>query len=103
MEAKERAQNRKFTTETQSTQRKSENSMPKITLVGAGSLVFTRNLCNDILLPPCLRQCTITLMDIEPKRLEQSRRIVQSIVDRKKLPAKIEATTDRKSALRDSD
>jgi alpha-galactosidase len=77
--------------------------MPKITLIGAGSLVFTRNLCNDILLAPGLQQCTISLMDIDPKRLEQSRRIVQSIVDRKKLPAKIEATTDRKSALRDSD
>ena len=77
--------------------------MPKITLIGAGSLVFTRNLCSDILLAPCLRDCTISLMDIDPQRLEQSRQIVQSIADRRKSPAKIEATTDRKEAIRDAD
>ncbi len=77
--------------------------MPKITFIGAGSLVFTRNLCNDILLAPCLQDSTISLMDVDPTRLEQGRRIVQSIVDRKKLPAKIEATTDRHAAVRDTD
>ena len=77
--------------------------MPKITLIGAGSLVFTRNLCSDILLAASLRDCTISLMDIDPKRLEQSRQIVQSIANRRKLSAKIEATTDRKSAIQDAD
>src|ERR1700693_3627220 len=77
--------------------------MPKITLIGAGSLVFARNLCSDILLVPCLQDCTISLMDIDPQRLEQSRQIVQSIADRRKLTAKIEATTDRKTAIRDAD
>src|SRR4029077_14632744 len=77
--------------------------MPKITLIGAGSLVFTRNLCSDILLAPCLRDCIIGLMDIDPQRLEQSRQIVQSIADRRKLTAKIEVTTDRKDAIRDAD
>jgi alpha-galactosidase len=77
--------------------------MPKITFVGAGSLVFTRNLCNDILLVPSLQDSTISLMDIDSQRLEQSRRIVQSIVERRKLPAKIEATMDRKSAIREAD
>jgi alpha-galactosidase len=77
--------------------------MPKITFIGAGSLVFTRNLCSDILLAPSLQDSTISLMDIDPGRLEESRKITQSIVDRRKLPAKIEATTERKSALRDAD
>src|SRR5271165_5348948 len=71
--------------------------MPKITFIGAGSLVFTRNLCSDILLAPRLQDCTINLMDIDPQRLEQSRQIAQSIADRRKLPAKIEATTDRRN------
>ena len=35
--------------------------MPKITLIGAGSVVFTRNLCSDILLTPALQNATITL------------------------------------------
>src|SRR3984893_6310341 len=76
--------------------------MPKITLIGAGSLVFARNLCSDILLVPCLRDCTISLMDIDSQRLEQSRQIVQSIADRRRLPAKIEATTDRNDAIRNA-
>ena len=46
--------------------------MPKITLIGAGSVVFTRNLCNDILLTPALRQSTVSLMDIDPGRLAQA-------------------------------
>ncbi len=60
--------------------------MAKITFIGAGSLVFTRNLCNDILLAPALQDSTITLMDIDPRRLEQSRQIVQAIADKRKLP-----------------
>ena len=43
--------------------------MTKITIIGAGSVVFTRNLCSDILLVPELQDCTITLMDIDPERL----------------------------------
>jgi alpha-galactosidase len=39
--------------------------MPKITFIGAGSLVFTRNLTSDILLAPALQDSTITLMDID--------------------------------------
>ena len=77
--------------------------MPKITFIGAGSLVFTRNLCNDILLAPALQDSTISLMDIEPERLEQSRQIVQAITDKGKLPARIEATTDRAEAIQDAD
>jgi alpha-galactosidase len=77
--------------------------MPKITFIGSGSLVFTRNLCSDILLAPGLQDCTISLMDIDPRRLEQSRQIAQAVAERRKLPAKIEATTDRKSAVRDAD
>jgi len=77
--------------------------MPKITFIGAGSLVFTRNLCNDILLAPALQDSTISLMDIEPERLEQSRQIVQAITDKGKLPARIEATTDRAQAIQDAD
>jgi hypothetical protein len=79
------------------------HSMPKITFIGAGSLVFTRNLCSDILLAPSLQACTIELMDIDRSRLEQSRQIVQSIVDRRNLRAKVKATTERKTALRDAD
>ena len=77
--------------------------MTKITLIGAGSTVFTRNLCSDILLTPVLQDCTISLMDIDPGRLEQARSLVQAIVDRRGLAAQVEATTDRLEAVRDAD
>jgi alpha-galactosidase len=53
--------------------------MPKITFIGAGSVVFTRNLCSDILLAPSLQESTIALMDIDPERLAQARDLVQAI------------------------
>ena len=77
--------------------------MAKVTFIGAGSLVFTRNLCNDILLAPALEDSTITLMDVDPERLEQSRQIVQAMADKKKLPARIEATVDSANAIRGAD
>lgn len=77
--------------------------MPKITFIGAGSLVFTRQLCSDVLLSPALQESTIALMDIDPTRLEQARGIVQAIVDRRKLKATVEAHTDRRAALADAD
>ena len=77
--------------------------MPKITFIGAGSVVFTRNLCNDILLTPALRESTIALMDIDPRRLAQARDLVQALIDRRGLAARVEATTDRRAAVRNAD
>ncbi|MGA7130145.1 MAG: alpha-glucosidase/alpha-galactosidase [Chthoniobacterales bacterium] len=77
--------------------------MPKITFIGAGSLVFTRNLTNDILLTPALSDSTIVLMDIDAQRLEQSRQIVQSTIDRRGVKATVSATLDRREAIKDSD
>jgi alpha-galactosidase len=77
--------------------------MPKITLIGAGSVVFTRNLSSDILLTPALQESTIALMDIDPERLAQARDLVQAIIDQRGLKAQVEATTDRREAVRDAD
>ena len=77
--------------------------MPKITFIGAGSLVFTRNLCSDILLTPALQESTITLMDIDAGRLRQARSIVQAMIDKRKLNARVVATTDRAEAVAGAD
>lgn len=77
--------------------------MSKITLIGAGSVVFTRNLCSDILLTSALQESTIALMDIDPVRLAQARDLVKAIIDRRGLKARVEATTDRREAVRDAD
>lgn len=43
--------------------------MPKIALIGAGSVVFARNLVGDILSFPELVDCTLALHDIDEERL----------------------------------
>jgi alpha-galactosidase len=77
--------------------------MPKIALIGAGSVVFTRNLCNDILLTPALQDSTISLMDIDPQRLAQAHDLVQAIVDRRGVQARVEETTEQRQAVQDAD
>jgi alpha-galactosidase len=63
-------------------------------------VVFTRNLCSDILLVPELRDCTISLMDIDPERLKMAQALVQAIVDHRGLKAKVEASLDRREAIK---
>jgi alpha-galactosidase len=77
--------------------------MPKISFIGAGSVVFTRNLCSDILLTPALQGSTISLMDIDQGRLAQARALVQALIDARGLDARVEATTDRREAVRGAD
>lgn len=74
--------------------------MTKITLIGAGSVVFARILCGDILLTPALRDCTVALMDIDPSRLERARQIVARLIEQLNVPARVEATLDRREAVR---
>jgi alpha-galactosidase len=77
--------------------------MTKIAFIGAGSLGFTRGLVRDVLTFPLLQDATLSLMDIDPERLEFAKKSVQRIVDMGKYPAKVEATLDRAKALRDAD
>jgi alpha-galactosidase len=77
--------------------------MPKITLIGAGSTVFTRNLCSDILLTPTLQESTIALMDIDADRLNQAETLVQDIIDQRGLNAQVVATLNRREAVRGAD
>ena len=55
--------------------------MPKLTFIGAGSFGFTRNLVRDVLTFERLAGSTICLMDINPERLEFSRRAVPGLSD----------------------
>jgi len=73
--------------------------MTKITFIGAGSLVFTRNLCNDILLTSALQDCEIVLMDIDLHRLEMAKTIVQNLVEKRGSQVKVGVTLDRREAL----
>lgn len=47
--------------------------MPKITFMGAGSCVFAKSILGDSLCTPALRESQIALYDIDAKRLEESK------------------------------
>ena len=47
--------------------------------MGAGSTVFARNVIGDCMCTPSLRESTFALYDIDKKRLEESRIILDAI------------------------
>ena len=53
--------------------------MVKITFMGAGSTVFAKNVLGDCMLTPALKGLEIALYDIDGKRLEESRRMLEAI------------------------
>jgi len=77
--------------------------MRKITFIGAGSVVFARNLLVDILSFDELRDSTISFMDIDKERLQLTTKLAQKFIEQEKLPTKIESTSERKEALRKAD
>lgn len=77
--------------------------MAKITFIGAGSLIFTRNLVRDILTFPALADATLSLVDLNPERLEFARAAVQRIVDAGGYPARVETSREQRRALDGAD
>jgi alpha-galactosidase len=72
-------------------------------MIGAGSVVFSKNLTCDILSCPALRGATICYMDIDPDRLAVGAAICRKVASALGAEPKIEATLDRKAALDGSD
>jgi len=77
--------------------------MTIITFIGAGSTVFTKNIAGDILHRHALSDATIRLMDINPKRLEESEIVVGKLASTLGVKAKVETYTDQRRALAGAD
>ena len=75
----------------------------KIALIGAGSVIWTRCLMMDILSFPELRDSTLALMDVDPVRLDTSRKTVERLVAQVAAPARVEASLDRRQAVAGAD
>lgn len=75
----------------------------KIAMIGAGSVVFTRRLFQDILAVPEFADTTFALMDIDEKNLTMAAQLAQRDIDANRLPAKLVATLDRREAIADAD
>ena len=77
--------------------------MIKVAMIGAGSVVFSRNLTGDILQIPEFKDCTITYMDIDQERLDVAVALCKKVAKAVGANPKIEGTKDRKVALKDAD
>jgi alpha-galactosidase len=75
----------------------------KIAMVGAGSIGFTRRLVRDILSVPELGDTTFAFNDISEQNLEMVAELCRRDIAANKLPARLEATTDRRAAIADAD
>lgn len=78
----------------------------KITFIGAGSIVFAKNLLTDILAVPALRNgTTICLEDIDQKRLNLMERFMKKYQEDNFAELKnitIEATTNQRKAIQNA-
>src|SRR5215210_7832407 len=72
-------------------------------MIGAGSVVFARTLMSDILSLPELTESRIALHDVDARRLETAELMVRSVARSVGASPTIEATLDRKAALRGAD
>lgn len=77
--------------------------MIKITVLGAGSVVFTKNLLGDCILTPELGEIHLSLHDIDPVRLGDAERLINEINRKYNGKATVTASLDRREAMRDSD
>lgn len=77
--------------------------MAKVAFLGAGSWEFTRGLVRDLLTFPSMEDAHIALMDIDKERLDFAYRAVRTIIERGNYPARVTATTSRRTALKNAD
>lgn len=75
----------------------------KITMIGAGSVVFTFNLLRDIFSFPELTESEIALMDIDPERLRIAEIMAHKVAEKLGAHPTIRAYQDRKAALEGAD
>src|SRR5215213_11021240 len=72
-------------------------------MIGAGSVVFSKNLTGDILSFPEFREATFAYMDVDADRLEVGANLCRKVAKTLGANPRIEATQDRREALRRAD
>jgi len=77
--------------------------MTKLTIIGAGSAVFTKNIVADLLSLDTFKNIEIALQDIDPVRLKASNELLKVISHKLNASPKITSYTDRKKSLAGSD
>src|SRR4028119_1271945 len=76
--------------------------MIKVAMIGAGSVVFSKNLTGDILSFQEFKDATFSYMDIDEERLQVGADLCRKVGKALNANPRIEATLDRRAALRDA-
>lgn len=69
----------------------------KVVLIGAGSASFTRGLVADLISQNV--ECDLALVDTDPSAAEVAERLARKMIEARKVPVKLSATTDRREVL----
>ena len=77
--------------------------MTKLTIIGAGSTVFTKNIVVDLLSIEKLKTIEIALMDIDENRLDKTYELLKVISKKINAKPKLTKHTNRKEALLNAD
>ena len=79
----------------------------KVTFMGAGSTVFSKNVLGDTMLCEAFHNCEIALYDIDAQRLEESYLLItkmnESVNEGRATVKKYLGVSERKDALRNAD
>ncbi|HVL25717.1 MAG TPA: hypothetical protein VM450_16630 [Thermomicrobiales bacterium] len=77
--------------------------MAKISIIGAGSAVFSLGLVRDLCLTPSLGGSVVSLMDVNAERLQAIHTLCERYIEETGADIRAEATPDRREAIRDAD
>ena len=77
--------------------------MAKIAIVGAGSVVFSTTLTNDLLQTPGLEGSTVALMDPALEKAKSVEDYVGKVIKKNNLSHRVFSTADRREALENAD
>jgi alpha-galactosidase len=75
----------------------------KISIIGAGSAVFSLGLVRDLCLTPTLSGSLVSLMDVNADRLQAIHTLCGRYIEETGADIRSESTSDRRESLRDAD
>ena len=77
--------------------------MPKIAMIGAGSIVFCKTLFLDMVATPALRNSEFRFMSRTLPKIERMKKFADRVIKANGLSATTMVTLDRREALKDAD
>lgn len=80
-----------------------DRTIPKIAIVGAGSIVFCKTLMLDIMATPALEDTHFVLMAPSATRTAQVEHFARRVIEANGLRSEVSITTNRQEALKNAD